>query len=364
MLRKEAALLASASITVLFLSLVGFYVGPSTGVSAVEAVSVGVYWDLDCTSPVESIDWGSLSPGSSTMASVFVRNEADADVRLSLNTTGWKPTHASEDIFLDWNYTRGPLRPEDAAHTTLSLYVSPRITNVTDFSFDIVISATEDEGCTIDMFAALFAENPDVRVIYPSDSPVKPLDCRAATVGDWLASTFIYMELANAAEGLDTDDAFLDPATGEAQGGEGVGVVSFGGPMVNPLVKHAESDPTPPEDRAPIRYRGEGGVCFFQRWDGRYIPGASLPVSVINEDQDLFVIETFEDGRGRYFLLCYGFGWKGTYAAGKYFHTEVRPDLASYPYTWVIVKWEDKNGDGFVNTGADGDVYTLVATGP
>ena len=78
----------------------------------------------------------------------------------------------------------------------------------------------------------------------------------------------------------------------------------------------------------------------------------------------LFVIETYEDGRGRYFLLCYGFGWKGTYAAGKYFHTEVFPNLSSFPYPWVIVKWEDANGDWFVNTGADGDVYTLVAMGP
>ena len=363
MLRK-VVLLASALITALFLSLVSFYVGPSTGVSAVDAVSVGVYWDRDCTSPVESIDWGNPSPGSSTMASIFVRNEADADVHLSLNTTGWKPTHASESIFLDWNYTRGPLRPEESVHTTLSLSISPQITDVTDFSFDIVISATEDEGCTIDMFTVLFAENPEVRVIYPSDSPVKPLDCRPAMVCDWLASAFIYVELANAVEGLDTDDMFLDPATGEAQGEKGVGVVSFGGPMVNPLVKHAESDPTPPADRAPIRSREEGGVCCFQRWDGQDIPGASLPASVINEDQDMFVIETYEDGHGRYFLLCYGFGWKGTYAAGKYFHTEVRPNLASYPYSWVIVKWQDNNGDGFVNTGTDGDVYTLVATGP
>ena len=78
----------------------------------------------------------------------------------------------------------------------------------------------------------------------------------------------------------------------------------------------------------------------------------------------MFVIEVYEDGDGKIILLCYGFGWKGTYAAGKYFHTEVHPDLVSYPYQWVIVKWEDGNGDGFVNAGADGDVYTLVAAGP
>ena len=61
-------------------------------------------------------------------------------------------------------------------------------------------------------------------------------------------------------------------------------------------------------------------------------------------------------------LLCYGFGWKGTYAAGKYFDTEICPNLASCNYSWIVVKWEDTNGNGFVNTVADGDTYAVIAT--
>jgi hypothetical protein len=84
---------------------------------------------------------------------------------------------------------------------------------------------------------------------------------------------------------------------------------------------------------------------------------------VINSNMDMFLIESYRDGDGRYILLCYGFGWKGTYAAGKYFDTEIYPNIGSYPCAWIIVKWEDTNGNGFVNTAADGDTYTVIATG-
>ena len=77
----------------------------------------------------------------------------------------------------------------------------------------------------------------------------------------------------------------------------------------------------------------------------------------------MFVIESYRDGDGRYILLCYGFGWKGTYAAGKYFDTKIYPNIAFHDYTWAIVQWEDTNGNGFVNTETDGDTYTLIATG-
>jgi len=66
------------------------------------------------------------------------------------------------------------------------------------------------------------------------------------------------------------------------------------------------------------------------------------------------------------FMLCTdfagGFGWKGTYAAGKFFHTTIYPNLASYNISWIIVKWQDTNGNSFVNNPSDGDTYTVIAT--
>ena len=83
---------------------------------------------------------------------------------------------------------------------------------------------------------------------------------------------------------------------------------------------------------------------------------------MISSNTDMFVIEIYHDRDGRYMMLCYGFGWKGTYAAGKYFDTTIYPTIATCPYTWLIVKWEDINGNGFVNTAAGGNTDTVIAT--
>ena len=213
-------------------------------------------------------------------------------------------------------------------------------------------------------FNAQFASN-DVRVVYPSDSSTKPLGCGAASVSDWLASMAISTKLTNYTEGLDTDSDFVNQTSGKPLGLPGTGIVSFGGPFVNPLVKYAESDSTPSGDRAPVRFYGDltNGSYSFKHWDGSSIPEATLPSSVINHGEDMFVVEVYTDGDGRYMLLSYGFGWKGTYAAGKYFHTVIYRQLGSFDANWVIVRWEDSNGDGFVNNPGDGDSYSVVASG-
>jgi hypothetical protein len=77
----------------------------------------------------------------------------------------------------------------------------------------------------------------------------------------------------------------------------------------------------------------------------------------------MFVIEVYRDGDSRNMMLCYGFGWKGTYAAGKYLHNIIYPNIASYNVGWVIVKWQDTNGDSYVNGPGDGDIYTVIISG-
>lgn len=364
MWRKRISLMAFALIAVGCLLFTGFLgVNPRMNVSAVSSETFGVYWDGECTSSVDSINWGDIPPGSSKTATLFIRNEVDSAVRLSLETTDWTPSLASEHMSLDWNYSGGPLRPLDALPTTLSLSVSPNVTDDINFNFDIVITASNGEPCTMHEFGALFAENPDVAMIYPADSSKKPLNCKAAMLSDWLASSFVYAKLGSVREGLDTDAGFVNQETGTAVGDPGAGIISFGGPVVNPMVKYAEASTTPRLDRAPIRFSSRWGSYFFRRWDGSSIPGADLPANKVGENEDMFVIEVYEDGGGRYIFLCYGFGWKGTYAAGKYFLTEIHPNIESYPCGWIIVKWEDANGDGFVNAEADGDAYTVIATG-
>jgi hypothetical protein len=108
----------------------------------------------------------------------------------------------------------------------------------------------------------------------------------------------------------------------------------------------------------------EGELLSFRERDGTLIPGASLRLVDVSRGKDLFVIETYSDSEGRHLLICYGLGWKGTYAAGKYYFNEIHMDPASYPHAWMVVLWEDLNGDGFVNAPGDGDRYTVIGTGP
>jgi hypothetical protein len=222
-------------------------------------------------------------------------------------------------------------------------------------------AGADGAGTNISDFDNLFKFN-SVRMIYPSEQTLKPLNCSSAMGNDWAASAFIFTKLETVVEGTDTDSAFVNQTTGKPLGATGTGLISFGGPIVNPVVAYAEREATPTGDRAPLKFYQNAETCSFQLQDGTSIHGAGLSLSSINSNLDMFVIEVYQDSDGRNEMLCYGFGWKGTYAAGKYFDTEIYPNITAYPYSWLIVLWSDTNGNGFVNTAADGDSYAVIAT--
>lgn len=110
----------------------------------VKAVGVGVYWDNACTNNVTSIDWGFLEPGATVNKTVYIKNEGNTPMVLNMTTDNWNPASASENITLSWNregYVLNTTAPVVQAILTLS--VSSNISGVTSFSFDIIITGTE-----------------------------------------------------------------------------------------------------------------------------------------------------------------------------------------------------------------------------
>jgi len=85
------------------------------------------------------IDWGLVEPDSVENVTVYIRNEGNAVVSLSLNTTNWNPSNASDFIMLGWGYSGQAVSPNDVVKVTLYLSVSPSIEGISTFSFDIVI---------------------------------------------------------------------------------------------------------------------------------------------------------------------------------------------------------------------------------
>ena len=106
-------------------------------------VQLGVYSDSGCTSALSSISWGTLSPGNTTTSTMFVRNEGNVAVTLSIQAADWSPANASSYLLFDWNCTGYVLQPSEVVQALLTLNVSSSISGITSFSFDITIMGTQ-----------------------------------------------------------------------------------------------------------------------------------------------------------------------------------------------------------------------------
>ena|GEM_PF-3401828 len=132
-------------------------------IATIKAINVGVYWDANCTLPVNEtptpsfdgetplpisepsgIDWGSIEPGERKSVDVYVRNDGNSECVLEITAVDWTPENAVDYIGLTSDYQDQPLgvTSEDSAlKVSLILVVSPYIQDVTVFSFQIVIEA-------------------------------------------------------------------------------------------------------------------------------------------------------------------------------------------------------------------------------
>ena len=113
---------------------------PNVGV--VKAVGVEVYWDAALTNKVSSIDWGVLDPGSNKNVTVYIRNEGNSAVSLTMNTANWNPSTASNYMTLTWNYGGQSINVGAVIQVKLTLSVSASVAGITNFSFDINIVAS------------------------------------------------------------------------------------------------------------------------------------------------------------------------------------------------------------------------------
>jgi hypothetical protein len=200
------------------------------------------------------------------------------------------------------------------------------------------------------------------QAIYPDQVTPKPHNISAASVSDWLASSYMTTKIANYSEGLDTDSLVVNQTSGEPMAESDMAVLCFGGPAVSAPVYYFEVNKI-----APVIYGGVPGAAGGgEPWSQWYLTnGSAITEAAMSTDEhnDLFLMESFVDNNGRNVVLAYGIDWRGTYAAGKYFDSEVFPNLARFTHCWVIVHWEDTNMNGFVDNPGEGDTYTVIATG-
>jgi hypothetical protein len=109
---------------------------------SITTVNVGVYSDSACTLPLTSINWGTISPGTTVTKTIYVKNTGNTQITLSMTTNGWSPTSANGPLTLTWNKEGTTLSAGISTAATLTLTVSSSISGITTFSVNIVISGT------------------------------------------------------------------------------------------------------------------------------------------------------------------------------------------------------------------------------
>jgi hypothetical protein len=107
------------------------------------SVQLGIYQDSACTTVVSAVDWGTLDPGATATQSIYLKNEGNVPATLSIGAGNWTPSSAQNYLMLTWDRGGYTLGVGASVQAVLSLAVSSSITNITSFSFDISITASQ-----------------------------------------------------------------------------------------------------------------------------------------------------------------------------------------------------------------------------
>ena len=115
----------------------------SSSGSIATSAGLGVYYDYACTNPITSVNWGSLSPGSTAYQTVYVKNTGSGvSLVLDLDTSSWAPSGADGYLTVNWDKTGVTLSPGQSVQASISLYVAPSITGISSFSVQILITGS------------------------------------------------------------------------------------------------------------------------------------------------------------------------------------------------------------------------------
>jgi len=96
---------------------------------------------LQLTLSQDSIDWGVIRPGETVSREIIV--QASLSCSVDVWAENYDPPELENYTTFSWGSNREILDPGEDMNLFLNLKASPAIQNITDFNFEIVVSATE-----------------------------------------------------------------------------------------------------------------------------------------------------------------------------------------------------------------------------
>lgn len=115
----------------------------SSGGTVITSANLGIYSNSACTTPLSSINWGTLTLGGNTTQMVYLKNTSSGlSLALNMTTSNWTPASANGPITLTWNKEGTRLNPGQSVAANLTLAVSSSIIDISSFNTQITITGT------------------------------------------------------------------------------------------------------------------------------------------------------------------------------------------------------------------------------
>ena len=135
-------LVVALSILGLFTTVSLLEAQAAPNIPLIAAGNLGIYSDKACTQPLTSVNWGPVAPGSIVTQTIYIKNLANYNQKLTLSTTNWNPTTLKGAIALSWKMGRARVDAGQTIAANLTLTISPNASGFTAFRVDVVITGT------------------------------------------------------------------------------------------------------------------------------------------------------------------------------------------------------------------------------
>ena len=116
--------------------------GGDVGGNITSTIDISVYSDPDATINCTAIDWGSLNSGDTATKTVYIKNTGNVSETLSMTATDWTPSTAIQSLYITWNKEGAILEAGKVVPATITLKIESDTGDLSDFSFNLVISGT------------------------------------------------------------------------------------------------------------------------------------------------------------------------------------------------------------------------------
>lgn len=111
---------------------------------SVRSIGVSIWEDPDKTAHLTFIDWGTLEPGQTKTKTAWIENNGTTSLTLTLTTDSWIPEASTLYLGLSWDYDNQTILKGQMIMVNLVLSVSPEISEIDNFSFNVVITGTQE----------------------------------------------------------------------------------------------------------------------------------------------------------------------------------------------------------------------------